>query len=214
MEQDRRIKHKIFFVDIEKIQRFIDDYREKGYKLEKVETNWFKYTFVKCRDTFIPKVQIDYRTFSKKDEYENYVAMYEDAGWKLISGDFYSGTHFFEQINENTSEDIFSDKESYSKLYGRLFKYALFVFLICIIWFFTLIKVYDFSMLTHPKDLFLTPGLWEATGIRFLAGFIFELPFVIWRNGAFIIWMAFLIISLTCVIKSKMKEIKYSANLN
>ena len=30
MEQDRRIKHKIFFVDIEKIQRFIDDYREKG----------------------------------------------------------------------------------------------------------------------------------------------------------------------------------------
>ena len=90
----------------------------------KAEPGWFKYTFLKCGEAFIPKVRIDYRTISKRDEYENYIALYEDAGWKLISGDYHSGRHYFEQMSLNIDDEIFSDSESYSELYKRLFAYA------------------------------------------------------------------------------------------
>ena len=206
MEQNIIIRHRIFLVNLEKEQKFIDGYREKGYKLVKAEPGWFKYTFLKCGEAFIPKVRIDYRTISKRDEYENYIALYEDAGWKLISGDYHSGRHYFEQMSPNIEDEIFSDSESYSELYKRLFVYALFCFLISILCFFPLIKLYDFRMLTHPRDLFLTPGLWESSGFKFIAGFLFELPFVLWRNGAPIIWTVFFAASLICMIKSKMKE--------
>ena len=60
-----------------------------------------------------------------------------------------------------------------------------------------------------PKELFLTPGLWDSSGIRFVIGFIFELPFVIWRNGFPFLALICLISFIVCAIKAKIKENKY-----
>lgn len=209
MSKDRIVKHKLFVVDIEKEQAFLDNYREKGYKLMNIGLYTNDYIFEKCDDEFIPHVRIDYRTFKKKEDYKEYITLYEDAGWKHLKGTYSSGVQYFEQIDVNTTEELFSDKQSYADLYKRLFLYSI-INLVCwtCIFAFTL-KAYDLRLLMKPKELFLTPGLWDSSGIRFVIGFIFELPFVIWRNGwpflAFICLMAFII----SAIKAKIKENRY-----
>ena len=79
MDKDMIVKHKFFIVDIEKEQKFIDSYREKGYELAYVNKSAFKYVFRKSSNPFIPRVRIDYRTFEREDDYQDYIAM-TDSG--------------------------------------------------------------------------------------------------------------------------------------
>lgn len=213
MSKERIVKHKIFIVDIEKEQDFIDSYIEKGYKLKYVNNNTFKYIFEKCDDEFIPKIRIDYRTFKKKDEYTEYISMYEDAGWKQIKGSKNSGIHYFEQITPDTTDDLFSDKQSYSELYKRMFAYSISCLSFYAIMIFILHNQFNTTIFTNPKNLFFTPGLWDATGIKFAAGFMFELPFVILRNGAPFLLFLSSILFIACAFKCKKKEKEYNTML-
>lgn len=213
MSKERIVIHKIFIVDIEKEEHFIDSYRKKGYKLQYVNNNTFKYIFTKCQDAFIPKVRIDYRTFSKKEEYNDYLTMYEDAGWKHIRGSKNSGVHYFEQMTPNTTEELFSDKQSYAELYKRLFGYSISGLSLCVIMLCILQTQFNTTLFTNPKKLFFTPGLWDLNGSKFACAFLFELPFVIFRNiWPFLIIIA-LILFIVCAIKCKKKQKQYQASL-
>ena len=206
MSKERIVKRKLFVVDVEKEQSFLDSYREKGYKLTDIGLYTNNFYFEKCDDEFIPHVRIDYRNFGKKEDYKEYITLFEDAGWKHIKGTYSSGVHYFEQTDANTTEELFSDKQSYAELYKRLFVYSLLNIVCWICIFVFTLKAYDVKMLLKPKELFLTPGLWDSSGIRFVIGFIFELPFVIWRNGFPFLALICLISFIVCAIKAKIKE--------
>ncbi len=214
MKKERIVKHKFFIIDIEKEQKFLDSYREKGYKLESVNNNTFRYVFRKCKEDFIPKVRIDYREFKKSDEYQEYLTMFEDAGWKHIRGSRYSGAQYFEQMNPETSDVLFSDSQSYAGLYKRLYNYAITWTLFSVIFFSISKPVEHIKDFVHPKELFFTPGLWEAKGLRFVAGFLLELPFVFLRNGIFVFWIIMIAVFLSCAIKAKKKEKELSAKVS
>ncbi len=216
MNKERIVKHKIFFVDIDKEQQFIDSYREKGYKLEYINNNICKYIFTKSKDTFIPKVRIDYRTFKKTDEYEDYLTMFEDAGWKHIRGRISGRIHYFEQITPDTTEDLFSDKHSHAELYKKLFTYYISSLTFFMLMFCTLAKSFHTTintLIVNPKSLFFTPGLWDKYDLHFVFAFLFELPFVILRNGYPFLLIASIILSAICAYKCKKKEKAYRNSL-
>ena len=209
MKKDIITRHRLFVTDIEKEQAFIDSYREKGYKLVGLSPFTCKYVFKKCDDAFIPHVRIDYRIFNKIEEYQDYVTFFGDAGWKHIGGSKSSGVQYFEQTNADITEELFSDKQSYAELYRRIYRFSMYNLVIWVCLFVATINSYDIRLLLRPKELFLTPGLWDSSGIKFVFGFLFELPFVIWRNGGPFIALIFLIVFIVCAIKAKIKENKY-----
>ena len=207
MEKETIVKHKFFITDIDKVQQFIDSYREKGYKLAYVNGDSFSFIFKKCHDDFNPNVRIDYRSFKKRDDFQEYLALFEDAGWKHLSGSFSSGIQYFEQMSEDSDDEIFSDKQSHAELYRRLFAFAITFLGLFLVYLFVFGPRYDLSLYLHPKDMFLTPGLWEMNGTRFVFAFLFELPFVILRNGFPFIWLICVILFSICAIKVKRKEL-------
>ncbi|MBR6404357.1 MAG: DUF2812 domain-containing protein [Eubacterium sp.] len=209
MEKETIVKHRIFIIDIEKEQQFMDSYREKGYKLAYLNNESFSFIFKKSKDTFIPRVRIDYRMFSKNDEYQDYLSLFEDAGWKHIKGTKNSGIQYFEQMNDDTNDELFSDKHSHAELYKRLFIYAITWLAIFLCLFFVCLPHYDLTSFLHPKDLFLTPGLWNLNGPRFVFAFLFELPFVLLRNGVPFLWLILIITFAICAINAKRKELSY-----
>ena len=50
---------------------------------------------------------------------------------------------------------------------------------------------FTLSELFHPKDMYLTPDLWEFTGISFWFAFLFETPFVLLREYALPLLISF-----------------------
>jgi len=43
---------------------------------------------------------------------------------------------------------------------------------------------FGLELFTNPRGLYLTPGLWEMSGLQFWRSFIFETPFVLMREFA------------------------------
>lgn len=210
MDKNKIVKFKPFFVDIEKEEAFIEKYREKGYRIESLNNNLFKYVFRKTENTFIPKVKIDYRPINGKEEYENYLSMFEDSGWKHIHGTYWGGVHYFEQMNENTADEIFSDRSSLASMYRRLLVYSVLSLLPSITMLCACLINYDLGLLFHPKNMYFTPGLWDMNGMQFWRAFLFETPFVFLRNGFLLILPVMIIIFGFCCIKSIVKARQYS----
>ncbi|MFD3136104.1 DUF2812 domain-containing protein, partial [Streptococcus agalactiae] len=52
------------------------------------------------------------KKYISKDDYANYITLFEDSGWKHISGSRWGGLHYFQKIKPETSSEIFSDQES------------------------------------------------------------------------------------------------------
>ena len=125
---------------------------------------------------------IDYRTFRKKADYQDYLTLFEDTGWIHRAGSRYSSVQYF---TSNTLDiknvSIFSDRPSSWVRYKRkainyLTYGAILLTLLIIQQVFNQINL---SLIINPKSLFLTPGLWEKTGQVFWNAFLFELPVAI-----------------------------------
>ena len=180
------IVYKLFAVDIQKLENWIDDYRKQGYRLIKVNPKIGRYEFAKStKGEFLPKVRIDFRTFNKKDSYDDYLCLFEDSGWHCLYGSRSNGFQYFEQMHEGASDDIFSDSISRAARYKRL----------STMWLTTLIPyipivvalnttgAFGWRNISDPKTLYLTPGLWEMSGAHFWGAFLFETPFALLRAG-------------------------------
>jgi len=63
---------------------------------------------------------LNYKIFKDKKEFDNYIALFEDAG-KHVYGTKNSGNQYFLPMNEKAGTDIFSDRVSAAARYKTEF---------------------------------------------------------------------------------------------
>lgn len=160
------------FLDIEKEERWLNEMSEKGYALI---SKSLRYKFDKT-EIIDRTVRVDFRTFKSKSDYVDYKILFEDSGWKYVAGSKNSGNHYFEKILNGEVDDIFSDEFSRVAKLKRYTTYWAFYSLIILI---ATSGVRDMTM--NPKELFLTPGLWDMVGTEFWRAFWIEVPAVFLR---------------------------------
>jgi hypothetical protein len=171
------------FVDLDKEEEYLRDMAEKGYRLGGY--SYFGiYTFKSAEPKSL-NYRVDYRYFSRKAQFEEYVTLFDDAGWEHIYGTPFSGSQYFlPKPDVKQTEDIFSDRVSKADKYKRLSK-------ICLLSACALLAVLFVDVLMDMEgrgwsafdfhSLYLTPGLWERAGQDFLKAFLFETPFAVLR---------------------------------
>jgi len=160
------------FLDIEKEERWLNEMSDKGYTLS---SKFFRYKFDKT-ETKDRTVRVDFRTFKSKSDYIDYKLLFEDSGWKYLAGSRNSGNHYFEKVLNEEVDDIFSDEFSRVAKLKRYTTYWAFYSLLILI-----ATSGARGITTNPKELFLTPGLWDRVGNEFWQAFWFEVPFVLLR---------------------------------
>ena len=172
-------KFKVIF-DLNKETRWLNDMSDKGYVLRK---KGFLYEFEESKDIY--SIRYDFRTFYKKSDYHDFIMMFKDSGWELISGSFWTGSYYFKKLGIN--EDIYSDEVSkiaFMKRHASFWMiYSIFLVLV--------FSNYYHEFPVGLKELYLTPGLWESEGFGFWRAFLFETPFAFMRflsvYGVFIV---------------------------
>ncbi|MCI2047677.1 MAG: DUF2812 domain-containing protein [Faecalibacterium sp.] len=170
-------KLKVFW-DFASEEAYLHDMAQKGWLLQNYSAFGI-YHFVKNAPQEL-NYKIDYRLFSSTKEFQNYLSLFEDAGWKHICGTKNNGSQYFLPCGPQAGDEIFSDPASAAQRYKTLYQICLTNFSVFIAY---LIVIYC-SYGGNLSGLgFLTPGLWERTGAAFWGGFFFELPFVILRVG-------------------------------
>lgn len=188
------IKHKLFF-NPKKEEEWLEKLRMQRYQLINVRTWTCRYEFRKVNNQDdLPVVKIDYRNFKKRDEFENYIAMFEDSGWKHIAGTKSSVVQYFERSNSAAGDDIFSDAESKAGFYKRISNlwFEMFAVYCPLAIIFQTQGLFNFRSIFHLKELYYTPGLWEMDGAEFWSSFLFETPFALMRGLS--TWLFLLII--------------------
>lgn len=175
-----------FFIDIDKEEIWLNEMAKQGYQLTRKRLG---YQFQQAQPEN-SVIKIDYRTFKRREDFEDYCALFEDSGWKHTTGTKSSGYQYFKNINENQNEDIFSDADSKAGRYKRLSQMWItmattFLPLFVVLMTTDSIKL---SPIWNLKSLYYTPGLWEKTGASFLSAFLFETPFAIIRG---FLWLFF-----------------------
>ncbi|WP_010250648.1 DUF2812 domain-containing protein [Acetivibrio cellulolyticus] len=169
------IKFKVFY-DFDAEEKYLDNMAVQGHILKKYSIFGF-YHFESGKPQNL-KYKIDYQIFKNSKEFDNYIALFEDAGWRHIYGTKNSGNQYFLPMSEKAGTDIFSDRISAAARYKTLYNICMANF-VCFICFLSVVLISaggDLSKLT-----FLTPGLWERTGKAFWSAFFFELPFALFR---------------------------------
>ncbi|MFD2445005.1 DUF2812 domain-containing protein [Bacillus sp. CGMCC 1.16607] len=183
-----------YFIDFDKEEKWLKKMAKQGYQL-KEKSFGYKFSLSEPADTTI---KIDYRKFKNQADFIDYCTLFEDSGWKHIVGKKNSGTQYFKKIDEEKEEDIFSDSISKAGKYKRLSK----MFMETAVSFFPLFVVLlitdtiDIGAIFNPKQLYLTPGLWEMSELSFWKAFIFETPFALMRG---ISWLLLPVSSILCL---------------
>ncbi|CAM4302733.1 MULTISPECIES: DUF2812 domain-containing protein [Bacillus cereus group] len=189
-----------FFLDFEKEEKWLEEMAWRGYQLE---SDTFGYTF-RYTEPEDATIKIDHRVFSRKSDFINYCTLFEDSGWEHIAGNWWSGTHYFKKVNEESEDDIFSDQMSRAGKYKRLSKTFL-ELAICSIPILILFMFNDtihLGALANPKELYFTPGLWDKQGVSFLWAFLFETPLALMRGFAWLFIPVAIVMYLVCSYKA------------
>lgn len=192
------------FINIDKEEAWINSIITQGYRLKNV--SWGQYVFEELppadsmesevsdtahtenphseaqnAEPFLPLVRMDFRIFSKKEDFIDYLTLFEDYGWHHVAGKKSEGNQYFEKMRPDCPEEIFSDSPSKAARYRRissnwLMLFAMYLPLLVIYW-----NNFHFTAPSGWKSVFYTPGLWEMSGPKFLLAFLFELPFALGR---------------------------------
>ena len=194
------------FIDYDKEEKWLNEMAKKGYELENVS---FGYKFRSIKPETVT-FRIDYRTFKKKEDFIDYCILFKDSGWEHIVGSKQSGLQYFKRINETSEGDIFSDAISKAGKYKRLSDMLIVLVAPCLVISAALIfgAQINVNSILNPKLLYLTPGLWERTGVAFWGGFLFETPFAILRGS---IWLMplLVVVYVYLSIRARILYIKY-----
>lgn len=141
--------------------------------------------------------------------------LFEDSGWKHIYGDKDSGKQYFERAKADASEEIFSDSLSKAERNRRLSHVWLGLFAVYLptLMVFSMNGIFDYHKMLHPKELYLTPGLWEMAGGQFWRHFLFETPFALARGFSGLLFLLIVFGYAYCGVKAyywywKEKKIK------
>jgi hypothetical protein len=174
------------FLSVKAEEDWINSIQEDGHDLVSINSVIPLYTFEKVanKDSFVPYVRLDFREKSmKKSDYEEYITLFQDSGWKLIKGNRFGGNQYFQQKHTDATREIYSDKDSQESMKKRYVKYGYsygFLFLLYF-YIFSTTQSNNLSNILNFKSWYLTPGLWEMEGSWFWKAFIFETPFALLR---------------------------------
>ncbi len=120
------IKYHGLWISAEKEEAWVAGILQKGYRLVKVNPTWGRYEFLpKGQGEPSQTVRIDFRVFSKAEDYTDYLALFEDSGWRHLGGNRYMGLQYFEKLEAAGDEDIFSTAGSKAAVYRRMASYWL-----------------------------------------------------------------------------------------
>lgn len=100
------IKYK-FFTDFDKEEKWLNEMARQGYRFSGKSLG-YRYKFAPVEPEHAV-IKIDYRNFDKQEDFEDYRALFEDTGWKHVSGTKNSGHQYFRKIDGKSKEEIFSD---------------------------------------------------------------------------------------------------------
>ncbi|CCO09627.2 DUF2812 domain-containing protein [Carnobacterium maltaromaticum] len=176
------------FIDMKKEEQYLKEMAEKGWGLVKYSA-YNRYTFEKIHPESL-SYRIDYQMFKKKGDYIDYLTLFEDSGWKHISGSQSSGFHFFLPENDNNQDlDIFSDSQSSRARYKRLYNQATLWVALMIVYFILLQPSFE-----NISSWYLAPTIWEYSGLQLVGMIVMQtffvliqlLPMLIFMSGAVI----------------------------
>lgn len=176
------------FIDMKKEEQYLKEMAEKGWGLVKYSA-YNLYTFEKIHPESL-SYRIDYQMFKKKGDYTDYLTLFEDSGWKHISGSQSSGFHFFLPENDNNQDlDIFSDSQSSRARYKRLYNQATLWVALMIVYFILLQPSFE-----NISSWYLAPTIWEYSGLQLVGMIVMQtffvliqlLPMLIFMSGAVI----------------------------
>lgn len=186
-----------FFLRFDKEEKWLEKMAGQGWFLSRKS---FFYEFQRIAPDS-KTIRIDFREEKSEKDFIDYCTLFEDSGWKHIAGTKTSGKQYFLKINDDSTEDIFSDKLSRAGRYKTLSNIWLFWAILCIPF---LPTMKNFNILLTPKEWYLTPGLWELKGISFLWAFLFETPFALMRGIGWLIPVIAILICIGFAMKSRL----------
>ncbi|WP_394233790.1 DUF2812 domain-containing protein [Niallia oryzisoli] len=169
-----------FFIDFDKEEKWLNEMAKQGYQLVYKS---FGYKFRRAEPENAT-IKVDYRIFKNQSDFIDYCTLFEDSGWEHVAGKKSSGTQYFKKMDGQSEEDIFSDKLSKAGKYKRLSAMSIQMatsFLPLLVVLITT-DLIDMEAIVNPKQLYLTPGLWELSGATFWRAFLFETPFALMRG--------------------------------
>ncbi|HEY4391385.1 MAG TPA: DUF2812 domain-containing protein [Paenibacillus sp.] len=190
-----------FFTDFDREEQWLNEMARSGYLLVNKAYS-YEFTEGSPEDA---NYRIDYRTFKKRQDFEDYRTLFEDSGWKHIAGTKSSGAQYFKQVKEQGDEDIFSDVDSKAARYKRLSEMWMSLAGCFIPLFAVLISTgaINITAFVKPKLLYYTPGLWEMNGSHFWRAFLFETPFALLRGFSWVILPIFILVYMIFAYKAK-----------
>ncbi|QJU55082.1 DUF2812 domain-containing protein [Herbiconiux sp. KACC 21604] len=146
-------------------------------------------------------VRVDYRPTMSAADFDDYVTLFADAGWRHLAGTRTSGTQYFASSAERADTEIFSDPSSRALRYRRALGVTGGIAALYLLLVFVLVVSGNsvFESLFTPGAWYLTPGLWQKEGWALVGAFLFETPFVILRIGAPVLLVAACIVMLATV---------------
>ncbi|MFT2752397.1 DUF2812 domain-containing protein [Clavibacter sp. Sh2088] len=170
-----------FFVDFDEEERWLDRMADEGRLMRK---RGFVYSSTDI-EPGSAVVRIDYRPRMSAADFDDYRQLFADGGWRHISGTRTSGTQHFASTTADADAEIFSDARSRAERYKRALEVNAAVLLSLLVVVFVLMSSREsgFHALLRPEEWYLTPGLWEMQGGRFVGAFLFETVFVVMRVG-------------------------------
>lgn len=125
MKNEIKRVFKIFFAwQEEKEAAWLHDMSKEGWHL--TEVGFFKYMFQKG-SPFDYTYRFDFKVL-KKEDMENYISIFEDAGWKYI--DSTGSWHYFKTEGKRDVEpELYNDNRSKMEKYKRLLFFLGIIFL-------------------------------------------------------------------------------------
>lgn len=185
------------FIDMKKEEQYLKEMAEKGWGLVKYSA-YNRYTFEKIHPESL-SYRIDYQMFKKKGDYTDYLTLFEDSGWKHISGSQSSGFHFFLPENDNNQDlDIFSDNQSSRERYKRLYNQATLWVALMIVYFILLQPSFE-----NISSWYLAPTIWEYSGLQLVGMIVMQTFFVLIQLFPMLFFMASAIIYALIGTKAK-----------
>lgn len=158
------------FADFNEEEAYLNEMARNGYFLQKHSALGF-YHFTEGTPEEL-HYHVDCRKFKTQADFEDYKALFEDAGWRHVYGTKNSLNQYFLPKDSNSADDIFSTKDSAALRYMHLNKICYANFSVAIAYLIVLLMIYDFNLANIG---FLTQGLWEMTGKH--SGWHFSLSF-------------------------------------
>jgi hypothetical protein len=164
-----------WFVHFEKEEAWLETMSASGWHLISASFGLYKFQQGQPEKRIY---KIDCRNITKHADLVDYVSLFTDSGWSSIAPKKNVGNYYFYSLVDQPGQDIFSDKASRA---GRYLRYAQLTGISLI----PIIPIYGALYATGVFKMgnwgYLTPGLWQMTGVKFITHFLFETPFVMLR---------------------------------